>query len=349
MDFRYIQWLGIDIMHNYFAKGVCNVLSLVPTRDTSILMKNYSVRVREFENKVSFFCGINTNSDASIQQAMDGLDKLCFQIVSSDKNFINYTDISYPSQEGSVYFFSNGGNKTDRSALQQGQYVSAADQVIYKPFIFSVPLSPSDNAGVLSIKNEEGQEVVRWQVSQSVKTYTVNLKPYGEGRYTLWINDQLHASYFVSGRDIAENCIGFLQLTLPEIISVTNIQQIKTLTLRFNARSTYWKYAVLLAPDRQIKIKDILIEHSENTEYLGPVSESIVGGGMANVFTSRKPIPLNQGNANKQVLRVRYYNNFSDRLQEMSIKMPVPDVSKLIIAKDDANALSYFSSKIIYL
>ncbi|HWZ21722.1 MAG TPA: hypothetical protein VNW06_03665 [Cytophagaceae bacterium] len=349
MNIQLTKCLEIQIMHSYFAKSICDVLTFVPMNNTRLLMKNYSLRCQQFSNQFSLYCGMNADLVSSLPKELIDSDKLFFKILSSDIHFINYTDLVYPNPEETLYFFSNEMNRADSSALQQAQYVSASDQLLYKPFVFSFSL-PAEKNIILIIKKDDGQELIHQNIDGTlINSYIINLKPYGEGRYTLWINNEREASYFVSGEDKLENCLGVLQLNVSSILYAIGKPPLQILHLRFNTRSTYWKYSIVLAADRQITIKDMHIEATEKTTYNGPEIATIVSGEAANVFISKELIPLQQENSSNQLLKISYSNNFSERLNEMDIKMPSPDISNLSVKKNDANELSFFSSKIIYI
>lgn len=345
MNIRYKKWLDIQVVHNYFLGGICNVLSFQAIAQTVRKMKNYDLRGTLYKNIFSLYFGYNADNGPLNIQQLTGMGDLYFQILCSDNNFLNYTDIPLPGNDTQILFLSNREDQSNNIILQQNQYVSAADQVINTKSRFSVAVPAIEN-NVLNVKNLAGEDIITATLNGlQNKTFNIDLSGYDVGYYSLWINNNLIANYFVTDFQLANNCIGILHIAADQLLAASSHEPISPLC-SFNSRSTFWKYSVLIAPDRQINIIQMSIENSSGIEYNDPVNETIVGGAIATVYTSTQPVPLKQVSESNQTLKISYSNIFSDRNGELNLKLPDPDISSLQINNTNR---SLISTKLIYV
>ena len=347
MNISYQKWLSVKIMHNYFTKGNCPVLALVPFDTTKKIMNNYQLLSKKTDQDLDFYIGMKPSGKKSVADELQGADNLYFQLISTDGYFFNYTNIDSLS-EGAGFFFSNGINIQYPDRLQHEEFVSAADVLTIRPLTFSIAL-PAMNTSI-EMKNQEGKVVFEKTVDgKQVPVFAIDLRGEGSGPYQLWLNNRLTESFFATDEHLDEKSIGVLEINISMLTQQLSSGSIPVLTLNFEARSTYWQYGVIVKDNHKIVVEGIVIEDEEGIPYDGPEEGTIVGGQLAQWFTSLVPVVLREKLSVNPLLKLSYFNDFSERLNVMEVKMPNQKASELIVKMNEENEQSYFSQSIIYV
>jgi hypothetical protein len=340
------KWLDIAITHTYFPNSVCEVLQLVPTAETASVLKNYGIVTRAFSNICSLYCALDMAGSNTIAQQLAGMPNLCFQVFTTSPVFANYSDLPLSADKPNQYFFANGVNPADPTALQATEFVSAADLIVLYPLKFQLAI-PAVKKVTLTVTDSAGKTVLTQQADGTLNhRMDVNLSPFGAGQYQLKLQKNT-TRIFASASVAPANSIGVLQLQTESLLAMIQEDKPIHLQLAFNARSAFWKYAVVVGADKQIDIQSMNIEDSAGNAYTGPVSEPIAGGATASVYTSPKAMLLQSTLPSGQLLKVSYTNSFSARVVEMNVKLPFPDVARLSVTQAPKRDPTFFSSKII--
>ena len=347
MDITYQKWLSLKVTHNYFTKANCPVLLLVPFDSSKTLMNNYQILFERTEQETAFYLGMKTSGTNTVKEELQGADKLYFQVISTDNYFFNYTNIN-SLNEGTGFYFSNGRNTQHPDWLQQEEFVSSVDVFNLKPLSFSISLPATET--IVTIKNMQGKVLFEKTIAgKLVPEYFVDLRGEGDGVYQLWLNNQLNESFFATSQHLDEKSIGVLEINIETLTEQMNMGSVPVLALSFEARSTYWQYGVIVKENHKIEVEGIHIADEKGIPYNGPEQGTIVGGQVAQWFTSLVPVVLREKLSTNPLLKLSYYNDFSERLIVMEVKMPNPKVSELIVKMNEKNEPSYFSPNIIYV
>ncbi|MEM7085768.1 MAG: hypothetical protein AAF489_06270 [Bacteroidota bacterium] len=345
MDIKYHKWLELEVTHNYFVDNVCPVLNLLPMGATSQVFKNHQILMKRHSNKVSFYIGLADGAPLDILKQFEGISNLYFQVVNEDNFFFNYTGIEF-SNEQELLFFSNLNKDAGATQLQGSQFTDKTDLVSKRPKIFNLSLKPTDT--LLEVKTHNGTVVMSEDVTNAENSnYTVHLENQESGVYQLFLNGVLMDTFFMTSERIELNAIGVVQLDMETIKN--NYDDGFTYHIDFNAKAAHRKYKVVLPTARRIEVSTLEIKGMENEKYNGPVKETLIGEQMAEVFTSDIPLPLKQKLDKHPQLNVAYTSEFSNRTNELEIKLPNPGVEGITKNTNEENEVSFFSSTIIYV
>ena len=345
MNLNYHKWMQLKVMNNYFTEGVCADFGMIPFKSTSRDMKNYEILMKKEASTFSFYAGINIQESFAINTNFNGLTDLYFQLVNKDELFFNYTAI--PSvNEQQLYYFENAVNTSNPQFFQKSAFVTQQDLVGYKPKTFNIQLP--DKEVLVEIKTNNNEVLTTTTIDGTkVKNYLISLKQYDDGIYQLWIDDQLQQTFFMSDEAVAQNCIGIVRLNMQEIIAQYSSNTVYT--INFNARSVFWEYQVVVQKNRKIKVIEMNISGLTDEKYQGPVEQEIIGGQTAQVFTTANPLPLQNKLEESPQLQVTYSNDFSNRKNQMEIKLPNPNAEQIKKYNQGENEGSFFSSTIVYV
>ena len=345
MDVKYYKWLELEVTHTYFTNNICSVLKLFPTIETSQIFKNYQILHRKQENKVSFYVGLPEGESLDVLTQFEGISNLYFQVLLEDNLFFNYTDIEF-SNEVELLFFSNLNKDASASQLQQSEFTNATDLVSIKPQAFAITLNP--DVTLLEVKSLDGIVLISEDVSNTENTsYPVNLSNQESGVYQLFLNGALYDTFFMSPDSMELNPIGVVQLHMDSL--KTNYKDGLTYHIDFTAKAVHRKYKIVLPTTRKIEVNTMEIKGMENEKYVGPVKENLMGEQTAEVFTSDIPLPLKAELDKHPQLNLVYVSEFSNRTDELEMKLPNPGVELITKNTNEENEVSFFSSTIIYV
>jgi len=345
MNITYHKWLEIEVTHTYFIDIVCSVLNLVPTSATAQILKNYQILIKRHANTFSFYVGLTEGASLNVLEQLEGISNLYFQVLLEDNFFFNYTDMEF-SNETALLFFSNLNKEPNATQLQQSQFTNETDLVSNRPEIFNINLTAEDTS--LQIKTLDGTTLISEDLSNTgTLNYGINLSSQESGVYQLFLNDKLIDTFFMSSERTALNAIGVIQLNME---SFKNIDaEDPTYHIDFNARAVHRRYKVVLPTERRMEVSTLKIKGMENEIYNGPVKERLMGEQMAEVFTSDIALPLKIALDKHPQLNVVYTSEFSNRTNELELKLPNPSVEQIAKNTNEENEVSFFSSTIIYV
>jgi len=345
MNVKYHKSFECEINHTYFSDGVSSIFSLVPLKETARILKNYDILLEKQQHLFSFYTGLKAEDTFEIDTQFSGVSNLYFQLVADDPSFFSYTNVKARS-ESQVYYFSNENTTKEQQQLHDSNGVTAQDLISLKPQIFNVEI-PSGEFH-LQVKRSSGEVVIDEQMSKPQKlSYTVDLRSHENGRYELWLNDKIHEQFFMSNEQLPSNCIGVVQLNI-DVLQKNYVSDLRY-SIQFNSQSAYWRYKVVVADSRKINVVDMRITGVEDEIYGGPIDQEIIGGQAAQIFTSKTPMALHKNLEEHPQLIVSYANGFSNRTNELEIKLPNPGIENITMNNNEENEKSFFSSTIVYV
>jgi len=345
MDIRYHKWLELEVTHTYFIHNICSVLKLVPTSETAQIFNNYQILLKRHKNTVSFYVGLTEGVSLDVLTQFEGISNLYFQVLQEDNFFFSYTDIEFSNEE-ELLFFSNLNKDAGATQLQGSQFTNETDLVSKKPEVFNVSLKSDDT--LLEVKTLDGTVIISEDVSNVENpNYVINLGSQESGVYQLWLNGELMDGFFMTSERMELNAIGVIQLQMESLKN--NYEDGLTYHMDFNARAVHRQYKVVLPTERKIEVNTIEILGMEDEKYDGPIKEKLIGEQMAEVFTSDIPLQLKIELDKHPQLNVIYTSEFSNRTNELEIKLPNPSLERIAKNTNEENEISFFSSTIIYV
>lgn len=339
---KHEHWFTLEINHPYFDKGECSIFDLLPTQETIRIMKNYGIRLQKIKNQYHAY--VTVAPSKKTWEELNTAEDLFFQMVNTDVNFDNYTDVILPKKENTVSYITN--SEIVNRFNSEMQTVPKTGVAIY-PLRFNIPVSPEEKTTVSIKKNN--QEIFSQVSLQKQSVIPIDLRAFECGIYELWINNKLSTTFFGTNARLNTNCYGVFQINMRNILESLKENTLPLLKVNFKARATYREYLVIVPEDKKIDIKSMDIHTYEGEQYEAPQKKMVLSGQQeATVFTSTQPIKLFQKPSNHPVLKIHYSHQFSDVLLELDIKMPVPDTSSIITRKKN-NENVYYSQTIIYV
>ena len=345
MNLHYHKWLDLEVTNNYFSNGVCPHFEIIPFSDTSLQMKNYEILMKKGSNIISFYAGVGIEESFRIDQNFKGLDNLYFQLINNDPLFFNYSDISAKSEQ-ELYLFQNTSKSEESNQLQANKYVSDQDLIGYKPKVFNTTL-PNKQVNI-EIKTVNGESVKKESIDGiKVRNHLLNLRALDNGVYQIWLDGQLHETFFTSSEELSQQCVGVIQFNIKDFVFKN--QNALKYTIDFNARSVYWQYEVVVKNLRKIKVKGMKVVGANNENYNGPEEQQIIGEQIAQVFTTSNPVQMQYKLDVPPQLQVTYSNEFSNRENILEIKLPNPETEQLKKFNQKENDGSFLSSTIVYV
>ncbi len=333
-----------EITHSYFPDGQSAIFGLIPTRDTSKWLHNYDILLHKNGNVHSLYAGVNNGMAFDISNQFAGITNLVFQLTVEDNEFFNYTDLNLNSEEELLYF-SNVNRPNNSGQLHASPFVTQEEIVKARPDRF-VLLLPSGEIK-LEIKTASGNTIREEALSNSMDIhFNLDLSQEEDGAYELWINNELQERFYKTSEALRPGTLGIVHLAMDTILE--NYEAGLKYTIDFATRSVHWRYKVVVAPNRNIKVLDMSITGIQNENYLGPVVEQFTREQEANIFMSDIPLPLQEKMEKTPVLKITFTSEFSDE-DTSEIKLPNPrggSISKNTIEENEA---SFYSTSIIYV
>jgi hypothetical protein len=85
----------VEILHSYFQNNSCDCLQLIPTGSTSVFANKYGFRFNEKTNGISVYFSSENSLAAVFNYITSVTGSSCFEfdMVSTDSNFNNFTDL----------------------------------------------------------------------------------------------------------------------------------------------------------------------------------------------------------------------------------------------------------------
>lgn len=334
------HWFTLEILHEYFDNEVCSVFELMPMPTTKRLLKNYNIHIKKHENQYHGY--VNVGSSKNIWEELPVKYDLYFQLINTDTDFDNYTDVSLPKKEGALLYLTNSDIpvSTTKEELPSTTYLPVQSLHFQVETVSESPTS-------VVVKDSYGQEVFNRLTHENQSSISVDISVFGTGIYQLWIADKLSKTFIGTSEKLESHCYGIFHLQMKSMLTSLKNTNPPLFKVNFTARAAYWQYAVIIPKDKKITVQDIHIEGTDDKEFSGP-EKKMIGKEEAKLFTSPTTIKLHESARASPLLKMRYNNDFSDTVLELDIKMPVPKASVMITKKENDENL-FYSQSIIYV
>ncbi|WP_394749664.1 hypothetical protein [Spongiimicrobium salis] len=330
------HWLSLEISHGYFDQGECKVFQLIPLSDTGSILKNYGIRLRPMNNRYLMY--VEGDASKKWEDILPTRD-LYFQLINTDPYFRNYTANTSAKEEDNLLYLTN----KKQAPLEM---TDATEYLPMQGLRFTVDLGASTPV-VVQVKKKDGEEIFNETSMENQQVMIVDLRVYGTGIYELWINGKWSKNFIGSAEAVQEGCFGLVHLQMPLLLPLLGGDNILGLSINFEVRQVYWQYHVIVAEDKKINIKNIIVEGVDGAPFSGPEMQTI-GAQKARIFTSPEPLKLQEKATRSPLLKMQYTNDFSDTVLDMDIKMPLPSITNMK-TKIEPNGNSFYSQIIVYV
>ncbi len=342
MTLQYYNWLQCRVIHNFFEDGWSSIFDLVPFRETSTQMNNYSIRMNNDSGSFGLWIGKTEEEPLNIESDFDGISNLYFQLIVRDPLFYNYTDLNIADQQ-KLLLFSNLNDLSGSNLMHPGDSASGFDAITVRPDQLNYTL-PQGN-GKLEITDESGNVILENEFSnEQDTTVLIDLQNQDTGKYTLSLDDGTLEEFFLVHEPLQEECAGIVQINIESLKA--NYTENMAYEIKFEPRSVYWQYKIILRPDHtMISLK---IDGMESETYSGPVEEDFMGNQKAQVFMSSKSMPLKQKHDSSPLLRYSYSSEVADS-DTLELNLPIPGPEALQTKQNEEGEFSFYSTSIIYV
>lgn len=366
---------SVSFNHDYFAEGMTDQLSMVPTSETVQKMKDLGLLFRRSKNTFSVFYEAHEVEESKPLKLTNENDKLIFLIKQEDYLFQNYTalpvDLKYPS----LLYFSNLSSATGDKGellLSQGDFADATDVLYLRKAIVNVAgESEADDVEVL-LKNEQGETIVSQtaEVADGAYTTQLDLLSYPKGKYQLshgseeqaiYVNNDIHHMPVLA---VVEIFLGY-EGKVPVDRQLLDGDEVdsKAYVVQFGARETHWKYIVVLKnfndeDDLEIQYSDDALEESspypEEMTFLSKTPDDglleLYGEEKVLLFESEDPIPFYSSpmmgvNLMKEAASLE--DEEETTYTEVLKNLPNPPVS--LIKPQVGEEVTYYTETFIYI
>lgn len=344
MSLNYYKWMDLEVFHNYFTQGVGLSFRLIPFSSSTKKMKNFNILPRQQKNKIEFFGGTESTTAFDISAAFNGLNSLYFKLVVEDELFFNYTNLSFANNQ-SCFYLENRRNEESAGLFHTSPFVSNYDVLKIRPksFMFQLP----ELEVKIEIKTKDGE--IKFTDEQNgvvVTNYQFDLNSFEDDVYQLWINNELHDTFFMSDESFSSNLFGIVKINMAHII--TEFNNPPQYQIKFNTRKVFWEYQIVLPKEGYFEVHEIAVKGIHNEIYTGPFYKELPNGGIAYVFASPNALQLQYQLPSTPILNMSYTNN-SSAIKQLDIKLPNPGANQLTIHKQGEREGSFYASEIVYI
>jgi hypothetical protein len=373
MGTHYTQLFAIQCLHDYFADGLCRVLTLSPTAECRRMLARYQCLFRPTAGGGEVYYDEHDGSNR-LQLYREEMP-FTFTLTSTDPLLATYTETDGAADAGSpgdtVYYFSNLEEQTAElygkerlllhppgQALTRGPLPVTSSSFSY---VFDQAVSKA-NLQVLDLSRER----VVWESQtpeQEVGSFPLDLGALGTGRYVLNVNGKTAWEFYLSDRPPVKDW-GIVEIfaggpamaeRVPErcqVIDASGNPRSSTFSLHLDNRRTCWRYCIIsTAPDERSfdgyqivgTNKGKADEGSKGTQglqFARKADKVLPGGQLSLVFESQQDIPLLQFPADEHVFTFRA--NGQGEGGGSAIKLPYPraDTTRLEVESGKRRMLS---------
>ncbi len=340
MKLNYHKWATIQIDNEYFSNGEYSGFNLVPTSDTLRKMNNYHVKVQKQGNLFTMYLGMANDEPFVIAEAFKNLDYLDFQITVADYEFFNYTVVT--NTEAQVFCFQN----TNGTSLSQSDEGVVSENDLVSIAVKNLTIQLPEKQVTFQLKDYSGDVLFSKDVDgQLNKNYSIALEGYEDGLHTLDIDGQEQKLYIATS-GLEDNGLGFINIDIQQVVS--QFKEPINYQLQFNVKSVFWQYQIVVPSNRKIQVLEMEVLDADTKPFSGPEQKTIVGGQEAKIFTSSSPKELQNSLENPPSLNIIYSNDFSNRKNELEIKLPNFETDQIVKLDEGGNS-SFIATRIVYV
>lgn len=273
----YREVYRVKINHNYYTSGVSGDFSIRPTAVCQEMLLKQGMLFKVVQNDLVVLAeAVADGSDYVMKRPIPEGAKFTFMMVNNTSTFLNYTHLPLKDNLNKVYYFSNLNDHQDGGDLllypsNAGHFVSEDERITLFPDVFTmefavatqVKITDAYSGSVVFDASVTGIQEFDFSGDKSHKRYHVEFNDSGNVDMVFYVDGMLVSQQRLFG--IIEV---YKSSTVPAayrfINASTQLIQQKTYTIRFNRRTSAWRYVV------EIKYNDTLMEeYDEHTLDLG--------------------------------------------------------------------------------
>jgi hypothetical protein len=188
-NINYSYLFQIELLHKYFASGMCNDFFIIPSAQTVKFLNGGKMIAKQYGNKL--FTGIQVD-DTNKPFILPALDfQLTFFLQLNNPLFFNYSNLPSSFPQGKMYYFTNRNNNVSNTknflsktiaynsaiTYHPGDIVTDAGGIVFECIATCKNVTPSgaNNNNWMQIDNNRyvsEADAVQWLPSISTGTFT---------------------------------------------------------------------------------------------------------------------------------------------------------------------------------
>lgn len=298
----------VFLQHSFYANMTTKNLSVQPSEETSRLLRNNRIIFRE--SNVGFYVAGETGNNN--KPGEDGTHKLkrklptgeClrFHVISKSSDFPSITNLPVTTDDPTVFRFSNRTGMVEDDSLLLHPSSFAGEETPAYPILkngilrYSVP--DQSDSGTASIRRDDGR-IVLWQTAEPLNDsldFQFDMTTFPADFYTLWLGNKPVKTYYHTGERIPGFLLGVVEIETGNRVAGTHrlFEEDDTMAkpdyyIRFEQRSTYWRYHIIFQTGTVIKNPVIVAG-----DYTFKKKENGVTTDDYLIFESEQMIPLRE-------------------------------------------------------
>lgn len=324
---RYKTLCSLAVSHDYFKNGDIKRLSIEPTLETKLWLRNNRLVYRPKAN--GFVLGyLNKDSSRIIKQNFKK-EKISFVISSTDAYFDTYSSFDFRKMNEILYL----SNQNEGNQLSKQTTVSNEDKMVCFPprFIYNISdnfLEKNDNTSVL-IKDYNMNDV--WEAKHTQRL-DVNLAGNDNGIFHLKAGDQNIQSFYLLPK-VPRGIIGIVDLYVKDIPVEEEVQY----KVKFGAKAAIWRYYFVKYKASSVyeRVKIEPVKKDLKVPFTSPKEVIIHSGQKAIMIESKEPIIVQENTPYRFQLKA-FKKNTQERI---SIQLPNPSYKEITVDRA-TNAVS---------
>lgn len=356
MHVEYLPLLKLSLQHDYFPKGNCPVVEVVPTQVTQTIMRQLGIRMVNRDYGVELFYSSGTNAQGRLlRELQEQVVRLSFILRPNDPLFYNYTVLPPELFAEKVPYYTNLDTATSFSIAElprlpaeaanlqitvntPGATLSIADELGNTLYAYPGD-EPEDSSGPITPAGAAGNKLM------------LNLSENTPGKYYLLEGEDSYSTLLYLPANWRQGDLALVTLYLGDtgdkgvhLLDNGSIAPAE-FTATFQARATKWRYHLV---DQQDTLDDFkLLESGTETVVAElenpPVTRALPNGTKAFVLSSPDTIPLRGRPGQLFELSARA----KDNNRQLSIPLPSADANR--ITQDEADKSVFYSDMYVYL
>ncbi len=131
IDTKYGILFTIELLHKYFANGICDDFTVTPSLLTQRFLNGSKMIARQYDNKL--YTGLPVDAAGKPINAPAQNMQLTFFMQLNSPLFFNYTNLPFAYASGKIYYFTNRNNNTANSKHFLSQLLFYDNAKTYSP------------------------------------------------------------------------------------------------------------------------------------------------------------------------------------------------------------------------
>lgn len=264
LQIRFEKLFEVEIYHNFYTNQISADFVIVPTAYCRRLMRQYGLLFRTTAKGFAvYYEAAAPVADVALPLKPIAAEvRFSFILKARNPLLANYSDLPLDIPPGAIYYLNNLTDHVRDSQLllnsdTASEFLSGQDVLELRPQMFTHRFDSANTVEGLEIRDQFSNPIIRQTVPivEGKFSYPINLRPVGDGLYTMMIDggetDRFYASDELTGKNIFGVIDIFRSAAVPAEYQFTDAANdhavsAKTYALKIDNRKTFWKYFLVL-------------------------------------------------------------------------------------------------------